>query len=199
MKLLISTSNKDKLREISQILGNSYQILTKKDFDLEDFEVEEDATTLEENSYKKAKALQQLTKENVIADDTGLFVEALNGQPGIYAARYAGENATYQDNNEKLLKELENVKDLKKRNAYFETVICLVTKDEQVFYAKGRIYGYIAFEPKGTNGFGYNPIFILKDYDKTMAEISSEKKNDISQRAIALKNLKIILKNIREE
>lgn len=197
MKLVLSSSNKDKIKEIQQILGNEYEVILKSDLGLEDFDVEENGNTLRENAYLKAKALFDKINDNVISDDSGIFVEALNWRPGVYSARYAGDSATYDDNNQKMLDELKNIEKLEDRYAYFMTTACLITKAGEVFYAEGKIEGYISFERRGNNGFGYNPIFIVKDLGKTLAELSDEERTSINHRKIAFENLKNILEEIR--
>lgn len=149
MRLILSSSNKDKIKEIKKIIGHNHELLLKSDLDLEDFDVKETGKTLRENAYIKAKALFDLTHENVIADDTGLFVEALGGKPGVFTARFAGENATYDDNNEKMLKELSHLENLNDRRAYFMTIICLITRDGKVHYVEGKLDGFISPEKEG--------------------------------------------------
>lgn len=195
MRILLSTSNKGKVKELQNILGEDFELLLKSDFDLQDFDVVEDGESLEENAYKKAKALFDIVKIPVLSDDTGLFVNALNGQPGVYSARYAGENATYEDNNKKLLKELDTEND---RSAYFETVICFIDNEGNEHFSKGRLDGKIAQNIQGADGFGYDPIFIF-DGDKSLAEISQNEKNKISHRSKALENLKNLLEKIKKD
>lgn len=190
-KLVVSTGNKNKVQEIKEILGDlNIEVLTKNDIGIEEFDVVEDGATLEENSIKKAKALAEKTDYMVIADDTGLFVNALNGEPGVYSSRYAGQDGNDKKNCEKLLKNLEGVED---RNAYFKTVIVLITEDKKVLKAEGICKGMINIDPKGQNGFGYDPLFIPQGFDKTFAELGHEVKNKISHRALALKELRNIL------
>ena len=193
MELLISSSNKDKIKEMKGILGDSYKLITKEDLDLADFDVEEDGETLAANAYKKAKELYDKTKRNVRADDTGLFVEALGGAPGVYSARYAGESCSYQDNVDKMLRELKEIEDLKDRRATFKTVLCLITQEGRVEFIEGRLEGSIIKEEKGSNGFGYDPIFMPLGMDKTLAELSDKEKNKISHRRNAFENLKEFL------
>lgn len=197
MKLVIASSNNDKINEIKKILGSDFELLSKSDFNLENFDVEEVGNTLEENSYIKAKAIFDLTHENVIADDTGLFVEALGDKPGVYTARYSGENATYEMNNAKLLKELSNFTKKEERKARFVTDICLITKDEKVYHVKGKLNGYIAFEKRGKNKFGYNPLFEVENTSKTLAELSESERLTLNHRRKALEELKKLLENIR--
>ena len=189
-KLILSTGNPDKVKEIKDILKDlPVDILSKKDLGLGDLEVEENGNTLEENAIIKAKALSEKVDGIVIADDTGLFVEHLNGAPGVHSARYAGEDHNYEKNNEKLLKELKDVT-IDKRNAYFETVIAMVLEDKSIRTLSGRCNGIIGFEPMGENGFGYDPLFIPEGYNQTFAELGKEIKNEIGHRGRALNKLK---------
>ena len=189
-KLILSTGNSDKVEEMKEILKSlPVEVLSKKDLKLENFEVEEDGKTLEENALKKARALSEKVEGIVIADDTGLFVDALDGAPGVYSARYGGEEHDYNKNNIRLLKELEGLS-IEKRNAYFKTVIAVVLEDESIFTVEGKCDGVIGFEPKGNNGFGYDPLFIPKGYDKSFGELGLDVKNKISHRARALSGLK---------
>ena len=187
-KLVLSTGNKGKLVEIKGILEElSIEVITKNDLGLEDFDVVEDGKTLEENAIKKAVELKKLAKGIVMADDTGLFVEALNGAPGLYTARYGGEDGNSEKNKEKLLKELEGVEN---RKAYFETVIALVLEDGSTITISGICRGTIASEESGVGGFGYDPLFIPEGYKETFAELGLDIKNKISHRAIALDKMK---------
>ncbi|WP_416198535.1 MAG: XTP/dITP diphosphatase [Sporanaerobacter sp.] len=195
-KIILSTGNIHKVEEIKDILkGLPVNIYSKDDLGLGDIEVEEDGTTLEENAIKKAMAISEKVDGIVIADDTGLFVDKLGGEPGIYSSRYSGENATYEENNKKLLRKLEGVA-LEERTATFKTVIAIVTEDKQVKTVYGECKGKIGFESKGDSGFGYDPLFIVDGYNKTFAELGEDVKNKISHRAKALEELKKELKNI---
>lgn len=196
MKIVISSSNKDKLKEFNEILGDDFEIITKDRVGLGDFEIEEDGETLAENSYKKSKSLYDKLKQNIFSDDTGLFVEALGGKPGVYAARYAGENCSYDDNVNKLLKELSHIDDIEKRKAEFKTVVCFISESGETYYAEGILEGYIGFEREGSNGFGYDSIFIAKENGKSLASLSINEKNKISHRRKAVENLKNILGNL---
>lgn len=191
-KLLIASNNLHKITEISEILKSlNIKILSLKDFP--DFpEVEETGITLEENSLLKAKEISQKFSIPTLADDTGLFVDALNGQPGVYSARYSGENATYVSNCEKLLLNLKNVEG-KDRTATFTSVLCLYINETEHYFFKGNVEGKIIKQAKGTNGFGYDPLFIPKGFAKTYAEMDDTKKNEISHRALALKKFKKFL------
>ncbi|MCQ4925717.1 XTP/dITP diphosphatase [Tissierella carlieri] len=197
-KLVVSTGNQHKVEEIKNILeGLSIEVVSKKDVGLGDLEVIEDGETLEENSLKKAKALAERLDYMVLADDSGLFVDILNGEPGVYSSRYAGEEGNDKKNNNKLLEELQDIP-LKERNAKFKTVIVLITEDKESTIVYGECKGKVEFEPKGKNGFGYDPLFTPDGYDKTFGELGEEIKNKISHRAKALENLKEALKNILE-
>ncbi|HAQ42277.1 MAG TPA: non-canonical purine NTP pyrophosphatase [Clostridiales bacterium] len=189
-KVILSSGNKHKITEIKDIFKNMpFEVISKNDIGYEDFDVEEDGSTMEENAFKKAEALHGLVKGIVIADDTGLFVDALNGDPGVYSARYAGEPVSYEDNNKLLLKNLKDVS-AEKRTAHFKTVIAVVFEDGSRMTAEGTVSGKIAFEERGENGFGYDPLFIVDDTGKTFAEMTEEEKNKISHRARALMNLR---------
>lgn len=198
-RIILSSGNNHKIKEIKNILKNlSFDVISKDDVGFKDFDVVEDGDTLEENAFKKALELSKLTKGIIIADDTGLFVDALDGEPGVYSARYAGEHVSYTDNNKLLLKNLEHVP-LEKRTAFFKTVIAVVLENGVKLKAEGICKGKIAFEPRGENGFGYDPLFIVDGTDKTFSEMTDEEKNKISHRANALINLKEKLEEILRE
>lgn len=189
-KIILSSGNKHKINEIKDILKNTiFDVVSKDDLGYLDFDVEEDKDTLEGNAFKKAEELHKLVKGIVIADDTGLFVDALNGDPGVYSARYAGEPVSYKDNNKLLLKNLEGVP-MEKRTATFKTVMAVVLEDGSRLMAEGECKGKIAFEERGTNGFGYDPLFIVDGWNKSFSEMTEEEKNQVSHRANALMNLK---------
>lgn len=189
-KIYLSTGSKNKVQEIKSILDpNIYQIIDKNEAGLSSIEVEENGTTLQENAILKAMAIWEKVKQTVIADDTGLFVEALNGEPGVYSARYSGENATDSENRKKLLKKLEKIKN---RNAKFITCIALIDQDGHIKTVEGICEGKIALEEKGNNGFGYDSIFIPKGYNISFSEMSDEEKNRISHRAKAMNKLRTI-------
>ncbi|MGB9780395.1 MAG: XTP/dITP diphosphatase [Caldanaerobacter sp.] len=198
MKLVIATHNPNKVKEIKDFFkGYTIEVLSMKDLGIEE-EIEEGGSTIEENALIKARFLKDRVKEGIIvADDTGLFVEYLGGQPGVYSARFAGDNATYDDNNRKLLKLLEGVP-YEKRRAYFKTVIALVDGENEKLL-EGVLNGHILDHPQGENGFGYDPVFFVDEIGKTLAELSLEEKNKISHRAKALLKLKeYILKRLEE-
>ncbi len=181
-KLVLATRNKNKIEEMKALVsGLGIEILSTLDFpELE--EVDEDQPTLEGNALKKARYVHSITGLPSLSDDTGLEVDALDGAPGVYSARYAGENVTYQDNVLKILTELEGEKE---RSARFRTVVALVTsEDENLFH--GVCNGEILTEQRGDKGFGYDPVFKPEGYDQTFAELSSEIKNEISHRGRAV-------------
>ena len=185
MKFLIASNNKHKVDEIrSKFNDMNIEILTPDDISLFNFEVEETEITLQGNAFLKAKAFFDKTGISSFSDDTGLFVEELKGRPGVYSARYAGDHCNYIDNCNKLLRELENRGN---RKAYFETVICFYDGDEGSFIS-GRCDGQITKEMLGSNGFGYDPIFLPSGYDKTFAELHIDIKNKISHRGRAVDN-----------
>jgi len=184
MKLIIATRNAHKLQEIEFIFDfQNLEVLSAFDFpDIPD--VVEDGETLEANAEKKAVEVARATGFWSLADDSGLEVDALGGAPGVYSARYAGPQCSYADNNEKLLRELAGKKD---RTARFRTVIALSDPDGTVQTVDGACAGIICETLRGSNGFGYDPLFVPDGYSKTFAEFDSEEKNRISHRARALK------------
>ena len=192
-RLILSSGNAHKIKEIKEILKDfDIEIISKDELGFKDFDVEEDKDTLEGNAFKKAEELSKLVDGIVIADDTGLFVDALGGAPGVYSARYAGEHASNKDNNELLLNNLKDVP-MEKRTAYFKTVIAIVLEDGLKYKAEGVCKGKIGQEVQGTNGFGYDPLFIVDGLDKTFGEMTDEEKNTLSHRANAIRNLKNVL------
>ena len=191
-KIVVSSNNEGKIKEIEEILHElNFEILKKSDMDLEGVEVEETGDTLEQNAMLKARALKNLLSDEylVLADDTGLYVDYLDGKPGLYTARFAGEHATDEDNRKKLLKELEGV-EYEKRTAYFKTAIVLVEDGKREIITEGICKGHIAEEERGEHGFGYDFLFIPEGYDKTFSELEHDVKNSISHRRRALENLK---------
>ncbi|WP_312765941.1 RdgB/HAM1 family non-canonical purine NTP pyrophosphatase [Epilithonimonas sp.] len=181
MEILIATHNLHKKEEIQQILGSEYIVTSLSDYDLND-EIVEDGNTFAENALIKAKYCFEKTGKPSIGDDSGLVVEALNGRPGIFSARYAG-NHNFQKNIEKVLEEM---KDEPNRRAYFITTLCFKDQDGE-HYFEGRVYGNLTKEVFGADGFGYDPIFVPDDYNLTFAEMLPEEKNKISHRSEALK------------
>lgn len=183
-ELVIATNNKHKVEEIQRVLGGKIKLISLKDLGCRE-EIPEDGTTLKENAYQKAKYVWDKYKKNCFADDTGLMVEALDGAPGVYSARYAGEHCSFDDNIDLLL---ENMERKTNRNAYFATVICLIQDGEPVYF-EGKCEGCILTERYGRGGFGYDPIFMPKGYGESFAEISMEEKNKISHRGKATEKL----------
>jgi XTP/dITP diphosphohydrolase len=192
MELVIATRNKDKLSEIKELLKE----LPVEVFSLDSFEgvpdVIEDGKTLEDNAIKKAVQVSGFIKKLAVADDSGLEVDHLNGEPGVYSARFSGKGATYKSNNEKLLRLLKEVPPAK-RNACFKCVIAVADKGKIIGVAEGVCRGNICLESKGENGFGYDPLFIPDGYKKTFAEMGAEEKNKISHRSKALAEAKKII------
>ncbi|WP_430883805.1 XTP/dITP diphosphatase [Fusibacter sp. JL216-2] len=192
-KVILASGNKHKLEEIQEILKDyKLELQTMHDAGLVDYEIIEDGETFEENSLIKAKAVMDELGIDTIADDSGLEVDALNGAPGVYSARYAGESADPVANNEKLLKALKDVPD-EKRTARFVTVLTMLFKNGHKIVVRGEVVGRIGYEAKGTNGFGYDPLFVVPELGKTFAELESHEKNALSHRANALKLLKVEL------
>lgn len=188
MKIILATRNFDKVKEIETLLKNlAVEILTLADFP-EIPDIIEDGQTLEENAVKKAKTVHDLTGLLALADDTGLEVQALDGRPGVYSSRYSGENATYEDNVNKLLKEMNGIPD-NQRNARFRCVISIVDINIQK-NVEGICEGRIATQKQGHSGFGYDPIFWVPKYNQTFAEMSLDLKNKISHRGLALQKAK---------
>jgi len=196
MKIVVATHNKHKVDEIREFFKDDFEVLSADDIGSYD-EIEETGDTIEENALLKARSLANLTDDIVIADDTGLFVDYLDGKPGVYSARFAGSNATYEDNNRKLLRLLEGVP-IEKRKATFRTVVALIYKGKEAII-EGKVEGTILDSPRGQFGFGYDPVFFVDKVGKTLAELTLEEKNKVSHRANALKKLKDYLKNNLED
>lgn len=196
MKIFLATGNKHKIDEIKAIFKNvkDIEILSIKD-GIEIPEVVEDGDTFEANSAKKALEIAKFTGMITIADDSGLCVDALNGEPGVYSARYSGEGATDASNNAKLIKNLQGIKN---RKAHFVSVITLGKPDGRAYSFRGEVEGEIIDIPRGDTGFGYDPHFYVAEYGKTLAEMP-EMKNVISHRANALKKLEVELEEILKD
>lgn len=186
---VLASKNLHKAQEIKSILGEGFEIITQTEAGVGDIEVIEDGKTFEENSAKKAITIMEATGKPCIADDSGLCVDYLDGAPSIYTARYAGENATDNDNIQKLLTNLKGVP-AQERTAKFVCVIALAEPDKEVKFFRGECPGYITQEKHGESGFGYDPVFFSPKHNATFAEIDSDAKNEISHRAVALKLLK---------
>ncbi len=195
LKAVIATNNKHKLEEIGQMLVDyNMEVLSMGAVGLEGLEIIEDGNSFEENAIIKAKTVMEKTGLLSIADDSGLEVEAIDNRPGIYSARFAGEEADDEANNQKLLSLLKDVPE-EKRNARFVCAIAAVFPDGEALTVRGECPGRIGYQPEGTTGFGYDPLFIVPQLDRTFAELGSEAKNKISHRAVALEKLKIALKD----
>jgi XTP/dITP diphosphohydrolase len=193
-ELVLATRNRHKGAELAQLLGDlPIRIHTMEEFP-EVPDVDEDGDTCEANAIKKARAVSQATGLLAVADDTGLEVDALGGRPGVYAARYAGLQATYEDNWRKLLGEMAGVP-RDRRTARFVTVAAVALPSQRVEVATGRLEGLITEEPAGARGFGYDPVFYVPELGKTLAELSSEEKNRISHRAKAFAQVRDLLHN----
>ena len=184
INLIFATSNQNKVLEIQKILPKKFNIKSLKDLNYFE-DVPENETTIEGNAIFKSKYIYEKFNINVFADDTGLEVEALNGEPGVHSARYAGTTRDSEKNIKKLLKNLKNIKN---RNARFKTVIALII-DNKLHIFSGIVEGYILDSPKGNNGFGYDPIFCPNGFDKSFAELTLKEKNLISHRSLAMKKL----------
>lgn len=185
-KLIFATTNKGKLREASEILGGRFEVVSPSSLGL-DAEVEENGDTLEANSRIKARHLYSLCAQDCFADDTGLEVEALGGAPGVYSARYAGEEQDDEANIAKLLSELSSLGPGVSRRARFRTVVTLIL-DGKEYVFEGETGGSITLGKVGTNGFGYDPVFVPDAYpDRTFAQLSDEEKNAVSHRGSAIR------------
>lgn len=188
-KVIFATGNEGKMKEIREILGDlDIELLSLKDAGIT-ADIEENGSTFEENAIIKAKAISQLTEEIVLADDSGLEIDYLNKEPGIYSARYMGEDTSYHIKNSNLIQRLEGVPD-QQRSARFICAIAAAFPDGTVKTVRASMEGRIGYEEKGENGFGYDPIFYLPEYGCSSAEISMEEKNKISHRGKALRAIK---------
>lgn len=186
MRIIAATKNKGKIREIQSILGKlGAEVISQADCGI-DVDVIETGTTFEENALIKARAVNIMCDDIVLADDSGLCVDCLDGKPGVYSARFAGEDATDEEKMEKLLSEIGDAKD---RSAKFVSVVAVVFPDGRELVSRGEVAGSITSEPKGNNGFGYDPVFYCSELKKTFAEASEEEKNQISHRKRALDNM----------
>ena len=181
MDLVFATNNKNKLKEIKHIIIDKINILSINDLNHSD-DLEETGLTLKDNASQKARFIYKKFNKNCFADDSGLEILSLNNEPGVFSARYAGLNCSADDNMNKVLKKLENIKN---RNAIFKTVICLILDGKEYFF-EGSIEGIITNEKIGHNGFGYDPIFRPNNFNLTFAQMSVKEKSKISHRAIAV-------------
>lgn len=193
MNIIFATGNKHKLQEAQQILGPEFTLRTSAESGITE-DIPETSDTLKGNAIQKAMYIWDRLHTNCFADDTGLEIDALNGAPGVYSARYAGEKCSFQDNIVKVLKELEGVP--APRTARFRCVVALVVNG-QITTFDGIVEGEITLEPRGNEGFGYDPIFKPQGYDRCFSELSADEKNSISHRGMAMKLLSEHLKTIK--
>lgn len=204
MKIVVATGNQDKVKEIREILRDmDVTVTTMKEAGLA-VEPEENGTTFEENAIIKAKAVAEKAAQSeafrdavVIADDSGLVIDALNGEPGVYSARYLGHETSYREKNADLVRRLAGVPD-EKRSARFACAIAAVCPDGEVLTAQAVMEGRIGYEERGENGFGYDPILYLPEYGRSCAELDGEKKNAISHRGKALRLMRKKLMELEE-
>ncbi|MBQ8528512.1 MAG: RdgB/HAM1 family non-canonical purine NTP pyrophosphatase [Clostridia bacterium] len=186
MKLIIASNNSHKIGEIKKILSDKFdEILSLREAGI-DHETVEDGTTFMENALKKAREISEISGECALADDSGICVDALGGAPGIFSARFAGEHGNDEKNNELLLEKLRGATD---RSAHYTAAIALVYPDGKEVTFEGYMYGKIIHAPRGTGGFGYDPLFVLDGEERTVAEMTPEEKNAVSHRANALAGL----------
>ena len=194
--IVLSTHNKGKLREfegLAERLG--FTIITRDEAGIpHDFDVVEDGTTFEENSYKKAYEVMKMCNLPTMADDSGLMVDALDGQPGVYSSRFGGVEGDSVRNYTKLLELMEGL-EWDERKAHFTTVITLIYPDGETIVSKGECHGHITDEPRGDMGFGYDPVFIAEGFDRTFGELGPDVKNRVSHRARALEELERLLED----
>ncbi|MCQ2465348.1 MAG: XTP/dITP diphosphatase [Oscillospiraceae bacterium] len=194
MKVILASNNRHKLEEIKKILSPmGYEVVSQADAGC-NIDVEETGTTFEENASLKARAVYEMTKTAVISDDSGLEVDYLNGAPGVFSHRYAGENATDADRCAKLLSELSGVSG-DRRTARFVCVLCFIDENGKETVIRGTCEGIIGTEPRGENGFGYDPVFMYGD--RSFAEISAEEKNSVSHRADALRKFSETIREMK--
>jgi XTP/dITP diphosphohydrolase len=191
MKLIIASNNQHKIKEIKAILQSEFdEILSLREAEI-DHETVEDGNSFLENARKKAREIAEISGECALSDDSGICVDFLDGAPGIYSARFAGEHGNDTLNNNKLLELLENAEN---RSAHYTAAVSLVYPDGKVIEAEGHLFGKIIRTPRGEGGFGYDPIFVPEGETRTVAEMSDEEKNRISHRGRALKNLLSLIK-----
>ncbi|MCK5521484.1 MAG: RdgB/HAM1 family non-canonical purine NTP pyrophosphatase [Candidatus Marinimicrobia bacterium] len=191
-KIVFASHNKDKIRELSAKLGSEFELITLHELpDMPD--VIEDGETLEENALKKSREIFEFSGLPCLADDTGLEVRALDGAPGVYSARYAGENVTYDDNVNKLLKEMKPIP-REQRDALFRTVMAYTDKNGSLT-AEGATAGLICEKKQGDSGFGYDPVFYVPEKNKTYSEMTLNEKNELSHRGKAVNNIISLLRN----
>ena len=196
-RIIFATGNEGKMKEIREIMSDlNVLVLSMKEAGI-DIDIVEDGNSFQENADIKALAIAKLTGDIVLADDSGLEIDYLNGEPGIYSARYLGEDTSYDLKNQYIMKQLENVPD-EKRTARFVCAISAVLPSGEILHSQGAIDGKIGYEQKGSNGFGYDPIFYLPKYQCTSAELLPEQKNALSHRGQALRIIKAKLRERQE-
>ena len=198
IKLLFATGNFNKVKEVRQLAGENFEILSLKDLGLENLKVEENGKTFEENARIKAEFYSRFTDIPVIADDSGLVIDFLNGEPGIYSARYLGETLSFNDKCKIIIEKMSKAVNKDERKARFICVACLAKNGKTLFCQEGRVEGYISFELKGEYGFGYDPIFYYPPLKMTFAEMPLEIKNKISHRHQAFRLLFDKIKTLPE-
>ncbi len=192
--IIFATTNEGKMKEIRKILSDlEYDIISMKEAGIS-IDIVEDGSTYEENAIIKAKTIMEMTGKIVLADDSGLEVDAMDKAPGIYSARFLGENTTYDIKNNYIIEQLKDVTD-KERTARFVCAIACAFPSGEIETTRGTIEGYIGYRIAGENGFGYDPIFMVPEYGCTSAELSAEMKNKISHRGLALEKMKEILRS----
>ena len=191
--IVLASHNRNKAQEIQMLLGNQFHVIPQQAFDIPP--IEETGSTFEENALLKAKTVYDIIGLPVIGDDSGLEVVALNNQPGVYSSRFAGDNASDDDNIDKLLRKMHNIP-TEKRTARFRCVVAFLgtSSDDQPVFFEGEWAGYIAKERTGKNGFGYDPVFVDLQSNLTAAELESDQKNKISHRGMAMQSLKSYLR-----
>lgn len=193
MKLVFATNNRHKIEEVQHLLKGDVQLLSLQDINCRE-ELPETGDTLAANAIQKASYVHEKFNADCFADDTGLEIEALNGRPGVYSARYSGEEKSAEKNMKKVLKEMQGIQN---RQAYFKTVISLIINNKQYLF-EGTVNGNISTELKGAKGFGYDPIFIPDGHGRSFAEMTLEEKNKISHRGVAVKKLAAFLNSQRD-
>jgi len=191
MKIVFATQNENKVKEINEILGNQFKVLNLKDINCYD-DIPETQPTIEGNASQKSFYVYEKYNVDCFADDTGLEIEFLNGAPGVYSARYSGESHNFEANLQKVLAEMKNAEN---RKARFKTVISLLINGQETQF-EGIVNGTIITEKRGTNGFGYDPIFVPDGYNQTFAELVADEKNKISHRGLAVQKLVKYLKSL---
>lgn len=198
MDIVLATKNRDKLEELKSLLAGLHIGITSLFEHPEIPDIVEDGVSFEENARKKARAVAHVTAGWALADDSGLVVDALGGKPGIYSARFAGKQGDYAANNAKLIEVMRDVPD-EKRGAAFVCAMVLIAPDGKEWAVEGRCEGTILREPKGNRGFGYDPLFFISEEGRTMAELPSDRKNEISHRGKALKQIKKVFVDLTKK